>query len=75
MDAASKNSTITAAEGLLRALKRRGIESDLRIGVRKEANGFEAHAWVEHEGLVLLDPLGSSHRFTPFDEPIPARRP
>ena len=31
-------------------LRRRGIPADLRIGVRKDAANFEAHAWVEAGG-------------------------
>lgn len=39
---------------LLRMLARRGVPCRLVIGVRP---GFEAHAWVEHEGLPLLPTL------------------
>lgn len=38
-----------------RVLARRGIPSRLVIGVRSKDN-FEAHAWVEHEGLPILPP-------------------
>ena len=31
-------------------LGRQGIASELRIGVRKQSEKFEAHAWVEREG-------------------------
>lgn len=34
-------------------LKRRGINTQLRIGVRKEGGALQAHAWVEHEGVPL----------------------
>jgi len=36
-------------------LRRRGLESELRFGVRKRGEGFEAHAWVEHAGGVVND--------------------
>jgi Transglutaminase-like superfamily len=37
-------------------LRCQGIESDLRIGVRRsDAGEFQAHAWVEHNGAVLND--------------------
>lgn len=37
-------------------LSREGISATLRIGVRKpEATKLSAHAWVEHDGQVLLD--------------------
>lgn len=40
---------------LLRLLARRSIPSTLVIGVRKNS-GFEAHAWVEHDGEPILPP-------------------
>jgi hypothetical protein len=51
-------------------LRRRGIDSQLRIGVRKEDGRFEAHAWVEHQGVVLYDPGLNSERFVPFERAI-----
>lgn len=51
-------------------LGRRGIACELRIGARKEAGRFEAHAWVEL-GSVVLNDLGEAHRhFAPFDGSI-----
>lgn len=32
-------------------LRRRRIAADLKIGARKEANRFQAHAWVDFEGV------------------------
>ena len=47
-------------------LRRRGIACELRIGVRKDAQRFEAHAWVEHAG-VALNGGGDDHLpFTPL---------
>ena len=40
---------------LTRVLARRGIPSRLVIGVRTRS-GFEAHAWVEHDGTPILPP-------------------
>ena len=34
-------------------LEKQGISARLRIGVRKSAEKFEAHAWVEHDGVPL----------------------
>jgi len=34
-------------------LRKGGYPAKLRIGVRKTAEKFEAHAWVEHEGAAL----------------------
>jgi hypothetical protein len=34
-------------------LREQKIEAQLRIGVNKAAGKFEAHAWLEHEGVAL----------------------
>ncbi|MCL1472309.1 lasso peptide biosynthesis B2 protein [Argonema antarcticum] len=47
-------------------LRCQGIESDLRIGVRKQDGSLEAHAWVEYEGDVLNDSSDVKERFAPF---------
>ena len=51
-------------------LGRRGIASQLRIGIRKEDAKFEAHAWVELEGAALNEPEARHHHYTPFEEEI-----
>ena len=49
---------------------RRGIPAELRIGARKQAGRFEAHAWVEM-GNVVLNDSGEAHlHFAPFDGSI-----
>jgi len=51
-------------------LRRQGIASRLRIGVRKLDEKFEAHAWVEHEGQALHQP-GQLHRhYAAFEQEI-----
>jgi hypothetical protein len=69
---------VAARHGLVRAtclprslvlwwlLRRQGIDSELRIGVRKEAGRFEAHAWVELHGVVLNDGGEVHERFAAF---------
>lgn len=47
-----------------------GISSELRIGARKAASRFEAHAWVEFDGEVLNDGDGAYTQFYPFDSSI-----
>jgi len=42
-------------------LRQQGHAARLRIGVRKTAEKFEAHAWVEHEG-VALNQIEELHR-------------
>jgi transglutaminase superfamily protein len=51
-------------------LNRRGIAAEMRVGARKEAGRFEAHAWVE-VGKVVLNDSGEAHlHFAPFDRSI-----
>ena len=47
-------------------LGRRGIASELRIGVRKEADIFTAHAWLECQGIILNDSAEVSMDFATF---------
>jgi Transglutaminase-like superfamily len=55
---------------LLWLLQRRGIGAELRIGVRKQAGRFEAHAWVERNGVVLSETAENHLHFMPFDGPL-----
>ena len=48
-------------------LGRQGIPSQLRIGIRKENNKFEAHAWVERDGSALNEPEEHHHHYAAFD--------
>jgi hypothetical protein len=48
-------------------LRRRSIAADLKIGARKEANRFEAHAWVEFEGCVAEGASEGHLHFVPFE--------
>jgi Transglutaminase-like superfamily len=51
-------------------LGRRGIAAEMRIGARKEAGRFEAHAWVELGNVVLNDSGDTHMHFAPFDGSI-----
>ena len=52
---------------LWRVMRGRGLEAQLRFGVRKEAPGdHRFHAWVEHAGEVLNDAPHVRERFTMF---------
>ncbi len=55
-------------------LRRRGIAANLRIGVSKEGGRFEAHAWVEFEGVALNEDGFSPGRFAAFDASTMASR-
>jgi hypothetical protein len=48
-------------------LGRRGLPTELRIGVLLPEHGrLKAHAWVEHEGRILIGALPDLQRFTPL---------
>jgi hypothetical protein len=48
-------------------LESQGIESRLRIGIRKEKEMFEAHAWVERHGIALNEPEEHHRHYAAFD--------
>lgn len=48
-------------------LRRKGIDSNLRLGVRKEASKIMGHAWVEIDGSVINDDEKIIQQFTPMD--------
>lgn len=53
-------------------LRSQGIDSELRIGVRREAGQFQAHAWVEWENTVLNDVSYVREQYATFDRAIDA---
>jgi transglutaminase superfamily protein len=53
-------------------LRRGGFPAELRIGARKDAGKFEAHAWVELEGCALNDESDEHREFVPFDGAVTA---
>jgi hypothetical protein len=44
-------------------LQRRGIDSEVRIGVRRIGDAIQAHAWVEHSGQALGQDDDVARRF------------
>jgi hypothetical protein len=56
-------------------LRRRGVESNLRIGVRLVEGRLEAHAWIEVDGHPLNDSTAVTDRFAPFEGRVTARLP
>lgn len=48
-------------------LERQGCAAELRIGIRKPAGRFEAHAWVECNGQVLNDVDETHRHYARFD--------
>jgi hypothetical protein len=51
-------------------LRRYGFSPELKIGARKEAGRFEAHAWVELNRVRLNDQTDSNPQFVPFERAI-----
>lgn len=47
-------------------LRRRGLQPELKFGVRRTGGGIEAHAWVELEGIALAQ---ARHEHSPFPNP------
>jgi hypothetical protein len=59
---------------LQRLLRWRGIETDLRLGVRKIDGRLEAHAWLEHGGVPLGDDRDIHERYAAFDRSTASAR-
>ena len=53
-------------------LRRRGIQSDLRIGVRLVQGALDAHAWVECGGIPVNDKPDVASDFASFGDLVPA---
>jgi hypothetical protein len=56
-------------------LGRQGVPCDLRVGVRKEGDKFEAHAWVERRGVPLNEPDGVHQHYAAFDAALASTSP
>jgi hypothetical protein len=56
-------------------LARQGIASDLRVGVRKESEKLEAHAWVECGGVPLNEPELNHQQFAAFESALASLPP
>jgi hypothetical protein len=50
---------LVVAHGLPRAM--------VRIGVRRGGQGFEAHAWVEQDGVPIAEPVTLQGAFASLD--------
>ena len=51
-------------------LARQGHLVELRIGVRKQDDELEAHAWLEHNGAPISDSDAKIEHFIPFPREI-----
>jgi hypothetical protein len=52
-------------------LRKHGIPACLRIGVRKENEKFEAHAWVEYGGEALNQDEAMHRHYAAFEQDLP----
>lgn len=50
-------------------LRRRGIHAGLQLGARKDQECFDAHAWIELDGVVLNDSDDVRQRYAEFHVP------
>jgi len=56
-------------------LRRRGVASALRLGVRLVEGRLQAHAWVEVGGRPVNDVPGVAAEFKPFEDRLSSRLP
>lgn len=63
----SAMSCLPRALALRTMLARRGVESTLRIGVRKTPDGLDGHAWLEIDRNVIDDVPDVATRFAPLE--------
>ncbi len=54
-------------------LGRQGIASQLRIGARKQGGKFEAHAWLERDGVAINEAQQEHRHYAAFDAAFPLR--
>ena len=50
-------------------IRRRGVSSELRIGVNLSSGTLKAHAWVEYAGQPVNDRADIADEFRPFASP------
>ena len=49
---------------LLALMEARGVQADLTIGVARDGEQVDSHAWVTAEGRILADQASNTNRFT-----------
>lgn len=54
-------------------MERQGLSPTLRLGVRKTANGIDAHSWVEINGRVVNDDESVQRVFAQFSTDKPSQ--
>ena len=49
-------------------LRRKGVAADIRFGALNVSGSFNAHAWVEWNGVILNDRADIASEFAPFPD-------
>jgi hypothetical protein len=73
--ALGRSSCLEKSLALWWLLRQEAIASSVRIGARKSDGKFEAHAWVECEGVALNEPQQQHRHYATFDAAFPLQRP
>jgi len=55
-------------------LQRKGIDTEMRFGCRREEGNLSFHAWLERDGRVINDSDDVADLYTPFPRPTIGRR-
>jgi hypothetical protein len=71
----SDNTCLHRSVALWWCLGRRGLESTLKMGARHHDGRLDAHAWVEHAGLVLNDDPDVARRYAPLPFDVTGAQP
>lgn len=59
---------LVRATALQELVARHGLaRAEVRIGVRRGPDGFEAHAWVEQDGMPIAEPIALRGKFSSLD--------
>jgi len=58
---------LTRAIALARILGKRGVKTDVRLGVRQIDGRLDAHAWVELDGRAINDDEAHVRRYAPLE--------
>ncbi len=51
-------------------LRRRGVETELRVGYRKRDEKIEGHAWLEYEGVSINEGAATIQTYTVSAGPV-----
>lgn len=51
-------------------LRRRGVETELRVGFRKRDGKVEGHAWIEHNQTPINEAQSEVSTYSIYDRPV-----